>query len=386
MAAGLLLTAASTSRAENPELPQAQAPVEGESRPIVDVHAFLSQSFILTIEHDWLAPNSTRGSFDLSEGGINFTRELTDRMRMGAQLFAQLLTPAEGTYDVRLDWIYIDYRFWDWLGLRAGRNKIPFGLYNEYVDIDAARVPILLPQSIYPVTVREFLLAQTGLDAYGHVGLRSAGALDYSVYGGTIALSTLSFTFPPAVVDAVDVPYAVGGRVMWETPLDGLRIGGSTLATRAQGTFNLASIRFDVNLNQLVWVASVEYARENLVLAAEYEQRHMWFESSTVVPIPSGSAPSGYAMASYRMAPWLAASGYYSLTLDSFDKPQHPGDVQNDFAATLRFDINQYWLVKLEGHYLYGTLGLSPLLRGNADLDSLSPSWGAFLARTTATV
>ena len=40
--------------------------------------------------------------------------------------------------------------------------RLPFGLYNDINDIDAARVPILLPQSIYPATSRDYLLAQTG--------------------------------------------------------------------------------------------------------------------------------------------------------------------------------------------------------------------------------
>ena len=58
--------------------------------------------------------------------------------------------------------ISFDYRFKDWLGIRAGRVKIPFGLYNDSSDVDSARVPILLPQSLYPTLNRDFLLAQTG--------------------------------------------------------------------------------------------------------------------------------------------------------------------------------------------------------------------------------
>ena len=31
------------------------------------------------------------------------------------------------------------YGFADWLGMRAGRVKIPFGLYNEVNDVDSGR-------------------------------------------------------------------------------------------------------------------------------------------------------------------------------------------------------------------------------------------------------
>jgi hypothetical protein len=53
------------------------------------------------------------------------------------------------------DWFYLDYRFQDWFGLRAGRLKIPYGLHNEVQAIDSARVPVLLPQSVYPLQGRE---------------------------------------------------------------------------------------------------------------------------------------------------------------------------------------------------------------------------------------
>ena len=97
---------------------------------------------------------------------------------MGVQIFARDLGPI-GDYGVKADWFYLDYRWRDWLGVRAGRNKIPFGLYNDASDADSARVPVLLPQSVYPTRNRDFLLAQTGVEVYGYLGLGPGGALDY---------------------------------------------------------------------------------------------------------------------------------------------------------------------------------------------------------------
>src|SRR5688572_13264616 len=126
--------------------------------PLVEIHGFVSQGFIVTTDNDYLA-ESERGSFEMAEVGINFTRALTDRLRAGVQLFARDLGDI-GDYDATVDWFYLDYRWHDRLGLRAGRVKLPFGLYNDTSDIDAARVPILLPQSVYPTQNRNFLLAQ----------------------------------------------------------------------------------------------------------------------------------------------------------------------------------------------------------------------------------
>src|SRR5262249_42705161 len=150
----------------------------------LQAHGFVSQGYILTTDNNYLA-KSTHGSFEFAEVGLNFTATLTEKLRAGVQLFARDLGPV-GNYSAKADWFYLDYRFADWLGVRAGRTKIPFGLYNDISDIDAARVPILLPQSVYPIQNRDYLLAQTGVELYGRLPTGSAGTLDYRLYGGTI--------------------------------------------------------------------------------------------------------------------------------------------------------------------------------------------------------
>src|SRR5690606_26862451 len=146
----------------------------------------VSQGFLKSSQNNFLA-QSERGSFEFNEVGLNFTEKITDRFRIGMQLFMRDLGPI-GNYKPQFDWFYLDYQFFDWLGLRAGRTKIPFGLYNEINDVDAARVPILLPQSVYPTQNRDYLLAQTGFEIYGRTPYSPLGVLEYRAYGGTIYL------------------------------------------------------------------------------------------------------------------------------------------------------------------------------------------------------
>src|SRR5258706_11549151 len=81
----------------------------------VAVHGFASQGFIKTTKNNYLA-NSERGSFEFTEVGLNFTKELTERFRVGVQLFGRKLGPVGG-YSAQFDWFYLGYRFADWLGL-----------------------------------------------------------------------------------------------------------------------------------------------------------------------------------------------------------------------------------------------------------------------------
>src|SRR5712671_5380523 len=192
--------------------------------PSLDVHGFISQGFLLTSANDYLA-DSSRGSFEFSEVGLNFTLPATDRLTLGLQIFSRKLGPI-GDYRATLDWYYLDYHWRDWLGIRAGRVKLPFGLYNDSSDVDSARTAVLLPQSVYPAENRDFLLAQTGVEVYGYAPLGTAGAMDYRLYAGTIFVDIKAAAGSPFTVVDLSVPYVAGGRVQW-LPIEGLRLGGS---------------------------------------------------------------------------------------------------------------------------------------------------------------
>src|SRR5205814_9800689 len=127
---------------------------------------------------------SSRGSLKLFEAGVNVSREVTDRLRAGVQLFARDFGALEDP--LRIDWAFLDYRWRPWLGVRAGVIKMPFGLYNEYTDIDSARLPILMPQSVYSFRNRDILLSHRGFSIYGNRGLRRAGVLEYQAWLGTL--------------------------------------------------------------------------------------------------------------------------------------------------------------------------------------------------------
>lgn len=360
----------------------------GDSSDGVEVHGFASQGFILTTENDYLADGTTKGSFEFSEIGINFTRDLTDTLRLGLQLFAQDLGPT-GNYDAKVDWFYVDYRPRDWLGIRAGRLKIPYGLYNEIQDVDAARVPVLLPQSVYPLQSREILFAQTGAELYGFLRSPAFGALDYRLFGGTIFLDAASLTPPGAQFDLeFRVPYVVGGRLLWETPLDGLRVGGSVETVRLDTTVLIPGAgSIEIENRSWLWAASGEYAIADVTIAAEYSRWSGKQRSNNAMLSPPLEATSerGYVMASYRITPWFQPGAYYSALYPNVENREGRENRQHDVAATLRFDINPHWLVKLEAHYMAGTAGLlNPLRINPPDITAAERYWAAFFLKTTA--
>lgn len=372
------------------------AHAQGEPSDI-QIHGFVSQGYVKTTSNNYLAQSGRKqGSFDFTEVGINFTKPLSDKLRVGVQLFAHDLGPL-GNYSPQFDWYYLDYRLFDWLGIRAGKTKLPWGLYNESNDIDAGRVQVLLPQSLYPVANRESLFAQTGAELYGDVALGGAGSLEYRLYGGTIFLNIADVT---AQFKNFDVAYDLGGRVMYRPPVEGLQLGTSLQAVRFDFSFTpneaqLADYQakgqlpadfggtIDVALPIKLWVASVEYQVERLSLAAEFGRNFGSYQTTLVMPDVKVKTQGAYVMGSYQVRPWFTPGLYYSAYFPDVDHIKKRSTYQHDVAATLRFDITPNWLVKAEGHYMHGTAALRPELNGTAR-DKLTKDWGVFLLKTTA--
>ena len=355
----------------------------------VDVHAFISQGYIGTTANNYLAPSEWNrkqyGSFEFTEAGLTVSKQLTDHLRTGIQLFGQKLGPLGGL-GVQLDWFLLDYRLKDWLGIRAGRVKAPFGLYNDINDIDAARLPVLLPQSIYQASSRDYFLAVDGTELYGLIKMARAGAIDYGIYGGTSLLNTTSGSATQIV--SLTTPYVAGGRLMWETPLEGLRFGASVRTLRIDTTLLLPVINKPVFLRipATLFIASIEYANNGLLLALEYGRWYVDIETSDAKLFPASStvADRAYLMANYRLTPWFQFGAYYSLIYPNEQLTSGKENQQHDLAATLRFDINNFWLVKIEGHFMHGTAGLTPALNDGHPLTALEGDWGVVLAKTTA--
>lgn len=382
----------------------ASAPEPALRLAALQFHGFVSEGGFVSTANDYIG-KSSRGSLELFEAGLNVSTEVADRLRVGLQFFARDV----GTYrdlPPRLDWAFVDYHWKTWLGLRAGVIKIPFGLYNETADIDAARLPILMPQSVYQLRNRSALLAHTGFALYGERKLSSAGSIEYQALLGTLNVPENALILSGASLDSIDTKYVTGAQLFWHPPVEGLRIGGSYLRTSIDFNLtldpanvaalimaNLVPADFDGKLTisqrpGSFVVGSAEYLREDWLFAAEYARSLKRQRSTLPMLLPTVHEDNErfYVMANRRFSQNLELGAYYSVfNIDADDRgghnkmkfPERWYAWQRDLSATVRYDVNERWLWKLEAHFIDGV----------ADLYGSTPNperyWGLFLLKTT---
>jgi hypothetical protein len=213
----------------------------------VQIHGFASQGFVYTDQNNWLTMHSSQGSGAFTDFGANTSSQITDRFRVGAQVYDRNLGNL-GEWHPSLDWAFADYRFKPWLGIRGGKVKTVLGLYNDTQDLDFLHTFALLPQSVYPTDLRDSTIAHLGGDVYGDISLkRRFGELTYTAYAGHRNDSIYSGYAYISSAFGVNKPQygglQYGGDLRWNTPLRGLLIGGSRMNEDSfgKGTFkNLA--------------------------------------------------------------------------------------------------------------------------------------------------
>ncbi len=349
----------------------------------VEIHGFASQGFVYTNTNNWLTMNTSQGSAAFTDFGVNVSASLTDKLRVGAQLYDRNLGQL-GQYHPSLDWAVVDYRFKSWFGVRGGKVKTTLGLFTDTQDLDFLRTFALLPQSVYPTDLRDATIAHTGGDIYGNVPLKHRlGDLSYTAYAGHrsdslyrgIAYIASQYNFYYSSYGGLQY----GGDLRWNTGLKGLLIGASRMNEDLTGKAKFinpldpgAGFIADTERSKTDWTNQFygEYIVGKLRIDSEYRRfvhdQNDQVASSVILEINT-DVRGWYVSGSYRVMKRLALGSYYSrysitrvaggplapLFPDQTDASL-PANHIYDKVCTARVDLKKFWDVKVEGHFMDG--------------------------------
>lgn len=354
----------------------------------LEAHGFVSFGYLRTWENNWLADDTIDGTDEFYEAALNVVARPWDRVRVGAQLFVRDL----GQYDngnVELDWAYVDVRLHTLVDVQAGRVKIPIGLYSESQDLDVATTSVFLPQSVYPIRLREVMLSMDGAKVGGYADLSGAGALTYAVYGGTKqaeadgSYATYVGQTSRMSVDDIDIGAVYGGMLHWHTPIEGLGLRLSTYQNRdvdvsGSSVFPPFSDT-DFTTDTGRYMASVEWEGRDWTIASEYLYLKIDGESvsgATKRPYEF-DYHGGYLSATWHLCTW--AEWYAAVEYKHTDILNVGTNHGWSWVTAVNLIPLSHWTLKAEFQYNDGSIGAQT----SDNPQGVSDSWQVFALKTT---
>jgi hypothetical protein len=352
----------------------------------IQLHGYATQGLLYTTQNNIFTTNSSNGSPAWTDAVVNLSAQPEAKLRFSTQARYFLL----GDYgnSVTLDYAFGDYKVNDKFGVRFGKVKTPWGLYNEIQDIDPSYLWALLPESIYPIDSRSSYLAHYGGVVYGKVSVSpSLGKLEYRAWGGEGLYSAHDGYFINQAEAGFDLPKNIhgplyGAALRWQTPLSGLMVGASALSYtnwRAPYTADSGATAGTTSLlanTQPNYFA--KYEKDKLLVAFEYERN--WVNQLVQFPGQPDSYTRAddrgwYAMASYKITPRFTAGVYESQNFDH-QADLGPSRYYKEFVFSGRYDFSQYVYAKAEEHLIQGTglafdSNLNPDIQPRSQLSAL---------------
>jgi len=325
----------------------------------VEVHGYAAQGFLYTTHNNIFYADSSDGSPEWTEAVLNISATPTPKLRVGVQ--GRYLLVGNSGNEITMDWAAADYKVDDRFGVRFGKVKTPWGLFNESQDLDPMFLWSLLPQSIYDLTTRDSDLAHYGGVAYGRLGLGTvAGELEYRAWGGENVIPINDGQFAD-LVDAGTPPLnamtysTYGGALHWKPPISGLMLGASDAKANAAQVAVLGGSDSYAPWNNLSYFG--KYERKKVMAAVEWNRQ---IATSTLnlngqPPSSETEDPRGwYAMASYRVTGKFSAGAYDSQMVDR-KQALGPDRYSKDWVISGRYDCNEFLYLKAEQHFIAGT-------------------------------
>ncbi|NOT12701.1 MAG: TonB-dependent receptor [Methylococcaceae bacterium] len=356
----------------------------------IDVHGYLTQGFFHSSDNNFFGQSDDGISPSLTEIGINTAYQPISRLRFAAQgLYRRAGDIDPGS--IRLDYGLADLILMNHesgkIGIRGGRIKIPFGLYNETRDMPFTHPTILLPQGIYFDRSRSLLLSADGGSLYAEQRTR---------YGDFAFKFNVGMPLGPhkeiqaIVLGTGDAQGKLEGKPAIATQLTYELNGGEyvfavsymDLELDYQPAAGEAMNASTAHIQPLLF--SAQYNGEKFTLTGEYNYR--WNTFGAFAPEGKFITESWYVQGSYQVLPELQATVRYDVIyMDKDDKRgdgaallgyQRHSAFGNDWMVGLRWDITTSWMLRADYHRIHGTAVLSQA--DNPDRQLTRPDWDLY--------
>ncbi|PKI16374.1 porin [Colwellia sp. 12G3] len=234
--------------------------------------------------------------FDFKNGSL-FALQATSDLGDGFGVTAQIIARGENEWSPEFEWAYVSYNATDELRFLVGRQRVPFYMYSDFLDVSYAYPWITPPEGVYSVPFDTF-------DGLGAIYSTSIGEFDTTVqfiYGGNSDDLVALDNAPADFEDLMGLSITINREWLTlragyiQTNMNIITDSGPLYAPWAASGFVDVANNFVIEDDTGDFIElgfQVDY--ENILLIGEYT-------SLTLDGTPIADADSYYLMAGYRL-------------------------------------------------------------------------------------
>lgn len=373
---------------------------EVDARPW-QVHGFLAQAAFHTSDNNIAGDSDDGLSTDYNEAGLNASLGLPFNVRLSGQVLAR----NAGNYDngeLRTDYFHLDWQFFSNAavrsGMRLGRVRNAYGLYNETRDVAHTRPGITLPGVVYLEQARDLNISRDGFGVYSDI-FTDHGTLSIEAGSGRARVSDRlveeALMGPADGIEPDDASIAMLAA-SWEDADGHWRFAGSAHRITSDVDVSLdyllpgLDINFEGDFQLDDLLLSAQYSTEQWQLTAEW----LRFDYDLGFDFASRRYPGEgiYVQYNWLFSPAWQMYGRYEYGV--MDRHHRNGSSMEQFCGDpllnafciprkagyrrasiigLRWDINAQWMIATEAQYVEGTMGIP--YSDNRNMLATAPYW-----------
>jgi len=134
------------------------------------ISPFINQSAVHTSNNNFLGQSDDSTSFDSSEIGVVLNYKATEALNFSGQIISRK-AGGKDNGKVEADYYFLNYSLLHTVNytaaIKAGKLRLPYGLYNDTRDVAGTNPGIILPQSIYVDRGRDTFFSGYGIMLHG---------------------------------------------------------------------------------------------------------------------------------------------------------------------------------------------------------------------------
>ena len=367
-------------------------------RDDIQFHGFLSQGLFSSSGNNIYGQSKDSVSADSTEIGLNVSYQAFNNLSFAVQgLYRRAGANTGDAGEVTLDFGFVDLNLLNLsdgrIGVRGGRIKNPWGLYNETRDVAFTHPTILLPLAYFERS-RTLFLALDGGQLYADYNT-SMGDFSFKFnYGWANADDKELLT---AIINDPTASGYLESDPSFVTQLSYEILGGEYVFALSYAELNMRYqaknigdpyAQLDADIKS--FIISAQYNGEKISFTGEYSLQ--WNEFTDIrfgVPDNSPVSEHWYVQAGYRLLDNLQATLRYDSTVqdknDRYGKGVEaatggmvPGHLMyaQDIVFGLRWDITPAWMIRAEYHRMHGATTIS--LLENPDFSKIVKNWNIY--------